>query len=352
MASDRSRCRIVTLADVARDAGVSPMTVSRVINGETSVKSDTRKNVELSIKKLKYRPNIGARRLAGAKVARIGLLYDNPSSSYLGELLIGAVDAASKMGHQLIVSRAEKSRVADMIADNMDQNWDGVILPSPIGEAPGVRKLIARENFPTVFLSGGAKPGRVKMSSASEVMIDNRRAAYEMTWMLIEQGHRRIGFIKGNQKHSGSALRYQGFCDAMEEAELEVNPIYVEEGDFTYRSGMEAAERMLSFDPAPSAIFAGNDDMAAGVLAAGARAGMITPGDLSVVGFDDSPIATTVWPNLTTIRQPVADMAAAALEILESRIWPKTDSENTTPAQKIMDFSLVKRQSAAPPTRR
>lgn len=328
------------------------MTVSRVINGEASVREATRVSVQESIKKLKYRPNIGARRLAGAKVARICLLYGNPSSSYLGELLLGAVEMAGRFGHQLVVIRADAEVSAETLAQQYGSQWDGIILPSPMGDEPSIRKVIAREKIPAVFTTGGVSSKKNRLSHAVELGIDNRAAAKSLTQKLISLGHSRIGFIQGRKDQAGSTLRYKGFCDAMELAGLEVNPLMVEQGDFTYLSGMKAAERMLEFDPRPTAIFAANDDMAAGVIGAGSRQGLILPGDLSVVGFDDSPIATSIWPNLTTIHQPVSEIGANAVELLDSMIFPKDDKPIRLAGQsKWLDYTLIERDSTAAPSK-
>ncbi|ACT57920.1 LacI family DNA-binding transcriptional regulator [Hirschia baltica] len=352
MASDRTRSKSITLSDVAKDAGVSPMTVSRVINGEISVRESTRISVQESIRKLKYRPNIGARRLAGAKVARICLLYGNPSSSYLGELLLGAVEKAGRLGHQLVVIRASEDLTAEMLAQQYRTQWDGIILPSPMGDEKATRDIIAKEKIPAVFTTGGVGGRRKKLPHSFELGIDNRAAARAITQKLIDLGHTRIGFIKGRQDQAGSLLRYKGFCDAMEAANLEVNPLMVEQGDFTYLSGMEAAERMLTFDPRPTAVFAANDDMAAGVIGAGSRQGLMLPGDLSVAGFDDSPIATSIWPHLTTIHQPVSEIGAYAVECLDQIIFPKDDESVVTKKQyEWLEYTLIERASTAPPSR-
>ncbi len=352
MASDRSRSNSITLSDVAKDAGVSPMTVSRVINGETSVRESTRKSVQESIRKLNYRPNIGARRLAGAKVARICLLYGNPSSSYLGELLVGAVEKAGHLGHQLVVIRASEDLSAEMLAEQYRTQWDGIILPSPMGDEVATRDVIAKEKIPAVFTTGSVGKRKKNKANMFELGIDNRAAAKAITEKLIELGHSRIGFIKGRKDQAGTSLRYKGFCDAMEAANLEVNPLMVEQGDFTYLSGMQAAERMLTFDPRPTAIFAANDDMAAGVIGAGSRQGLILPGDLSVAGFDDSPIATSIWPNLTTIHQPVSEIGACAVEILDEMIFPKEEkSKLSQKGHQWLEYTLIERASTSSPNR-
>lgn len=349
LGSERSHRKVATIMDVALDAGVSSMTVSRVINGEANVREDTRARVEDSIRKLRYRPNIGARRLAGARVARICLLYGNPSSAYLGELLMGALDAAAKMGHQLIVARPDEGDLIERISAGMLVKWDGLIAPSPIGDRPEIRRLVSETRFPSVFLTGASGKAGETGPAVNEIRIDNHNAARTMTQLLIDAGHVRIGFVRGPTPHGASARRYDGYYTAMQEAGLVVTPDMIERGDYTYRSGMEAASRLLARPDRPTAIFAGNDDMAAGVLAAAAQLGLRTPQDLSVTGFDDSPIATTVWPQLTTIRQPVAEMAASAVRLLDEIIWRRPSDVSQQPTRQIVPYSVILRDSVAPP---
>ena len=170
--------------------------------------------------------------------------------------------------------------------------------------------------------------------------MDDRKAAYDMTQHLLSLGHRRIGFVRGHLDHSATPLRYQGFLDAMRDADLEVRPEWVVSGAFSFRSGVGAGERLLSLADRPTAIFASNDDMALGVMAAANRLGLTLPAQLSVAGFDDSPIAQAVWPQLTTIRQPVEAMARAAATMLVERV--------SAPAGRLLDFERVIRGSTGP----
>ena len=346
MASSRgdrkTRRRQVTLADVARHAGVSPMTVSRVINNDSKVRDTTREKVNEAISKLNYAPNIAARNLAGAGSIRICLLYGNPSSAYLGELLMGALEAASDLGAHLVVERTDESLTPEFIEENIDQNWDALIVPPPVSDVSGIRRLVAEKEFPTAFISSATSPGR-----ANEIRIDDNDAAKQITELLLEKGHTRIAIIKGHPNQTTSEKRFEGYCEALEAADLEIRQDYVEQGFFTYRSGLDAAEKLLSLKERPTAIFASNDDMAAGVLAAAARHGLSVPKDLSVVGFDDSPIASTIWPNLTTIRQPVSSMAAQAVELVHRLAQP--NGHHHAPSTIVMSHHLVERDSVAVP---
>jgi LacI family transcriptional regulator len=175
--------------------------------------------------------------------------------------------------------------------------------------------------------------------------MDDRLAAYEMTKHLIELGHRDIGFIIGHPDHGASHLRHQGFMEAMADSGLTVRPERVEQGYFSFRSGFEAAERLLTGGDRPTAVFASNDDMALGVMAVANRLRLNVPETLSVAGFDDTPGAKVVWPQLTTVRQPIAAMAGAAADMLLNGVsW----DEGELPPSKLLDFELVVRESTGP----
>jgi len=186
----------------------------------------------------------------------------------------------------------------------------------------------------------------------SAVNIDDELAAQDMTRHLIALGHRRIGFIKGNPAYNSSQRRFNGYLAALAEADMALDPALVTQGLFNYRSGLDAAEQLLDQSQPPTAIFACNDDMAAAVVAIAHGRGIDIPGDLTVCGYDDTPLATTIWPELTTIHQPISDMARTAVDLLvrELRQRPGAPPEET--AHVVLDYKLVRRQSDAAPRRR
>ena len=344
MQSDRSRKTSPTLSDVARHAGVSTMTVSRVLNSGDLVKPATREKVMAAIKALNYAPNIMARRLAGGRSVRMCLLYANPSSAYLGELLIGALEVASGLGHQLIVERISETISPPNALDGLDVAWDGVIVPPPLSDSVELRSRLQKSGAPAVYLSS-VKPD----IADDEVSIDDYAAARDMTRLLIERGHTRIGMIKGHPNQSVSRRRLRGFLHEMEAAGVPVEDKWIEQGYFTYRSGLEAGEAILSRSPRPTAVFAANDDMAAGLLRAAAQLGLKAPDDLSVCGFDDSPIATILWPPLTTVRQPVAEMAGAAVRLLDAHLDEGGGVAATTSSFRA-EYTVCSRDSVGPPS--
>jgi LacI family transcriptional regulator len=186
----------------------------------------------------------------------------------------------------------------------------------------------------------------------SAVSIDDRQAAYEMTRHLIALGHARIGFVKGNPNQTASAKRFEGYVAAMQEAGLKIEDELIAQGYFTYRSGLDAAEHILSLIDPPTAIFASNDDMAAATVAIAHRNGLDVPGDLTVCGFDDSSLATTIWPELTTIRQPISAMSRAAVEVLVRRLKGRKGQKTQSVEHLVLDHALIRRQSDAAPRMR
>ena len=333
----------VTIHEVARHAGVSPMTVSRVVNGETNVREATRAKVAASIKALRYSPNLAARSLAGADSARVGLLYSNPSAAYLSEFLVGSLEQASLSGCQLVIEKCDgpdSERAA--IKRLASTGADGIILPPPLCDSVESLQAVLAADLPTVVVATGHPAPEF-----SAISINDFEAARMMTRRLISLGHTRIAFIIGHPNQTASEQRYKGFLAGMEEAGLEVGPKQVAQGYFTYRSGLEAAEILLRVPKKPTAIFASNDDMAAATVAVAHRMGLDIPRDLTIAGFDDTPLATTVWPALTTVRQPIAQMAQEAVKLLLDQIRRKRAGEEPKVVHKLLDFTLVPRESTA-----
>jgi LacI family transcriptional regulator len=333
----------VTIHDVAAKAGVSHMTVSRVINREDSVRAGTREKVFDAIRTLNYAPNTAARSLAGTAPSRIGLLYDNPSGGYLSEFLLGALDESGKAGAQMVIERcAEGEPAVTALRKLLESGVDGLILPPPLCEFPEALEEVAAADAVAVAMA----PGRPS-AAIPTVRIDNQAAARDLTEHLLALGHRSFGFIKGHPNQTVSGQRLAGFLEAVIVAGLDPTEVLFEQGYFTYRSGLEAAERLFARSPRPTALFAANDDMAAAALAVAHRLGLDVPADLSIVGFDDTSIATTVWPTLTTIRQPIAAMARTAVDLVLEEIRRRRNSSGA-PTQSLHPHLLIARGSSGP----
>ncbi|MDG6079259.1 LacI family DNA-binding transcriptional regulator [Erythrobacter litoralis] len=335
-----------TIADVAREARCSPMTVSRVINGEGNVREATRETVREAIAKLNYSPNRAARSLAGGDQVRIGMLFDNPSSSYLAEFLMGALEEATRRDIHLEVQSCDNAPDnALLISKMVEGGITGFILPPPLCDDQGVLDLIRDAGGIAIAVGPGRASG-----TCGAVLIDEYRAAYDMTRHILSLGHERIGFIIGNPEQVASGQRLKGYRTAMEEAGLDVSDGLVAQGQFTYRSGMTAAEKLLSARQRPTAIFASNDDMAAATVAVAHRLHLDVPSDITVCGFDDTDLASSIWPELTTIRQPIREMTAKAVAMIAGISRARRNGERTKAEHVSFPYKLVRRNSDAGPS--
>jgi LacI family transcriptional regulator len=335
--------RAANIADVAARAGVSMKTVSRVLNNSTNVSEGTRKLVREAAAALSFRPNAYARSLARRRSIMIGLLYDKPAmgSNYIAALQLGALTRCQELGYHLMVEAidTQSPTLADQLQTLVSESsLSGVILTPPLSDLPSVIEPLGRTR---------TKIARIAPKDHSktiyDIRIDDRKAAFDMTAYLIGLGHKRIGFIRGKPDHSAAELRFEGFRAALTRAGLPFVPELCAQGYFTYQSGIQAGEQLLSLKQRPTAIFTSNDDMAAAVLAVSLRFNLKIPQDLSVAGFDDSPFAQGVWPRLTTCRQPITGMGAEAVAIL---INPPIAG---APTERFLDHELVVRESTAPP---
>lgn len=320
------------------------MSVSRVINGDQTVRPATRQTVQAAITALGYAPNTAARTLAVGGQLRLGLLYNNPNTGYSSELLLGSLEQAARAGVQIIVEKCGRDEHGSEGARRLiKRRVHGVVLPPPLCESFEVLKVLADARIPTVSVATSSSD-----SQLFSVGIDDRAAAHMMTRHIISLGHTRIGFITGSPSISASAKRLQGYRDALADGEIAFVDELVAEGFFTYRSGLDAAEKLLNLAVAPTAIFASNDDMAAAAVAVAHRLGLDVPGDLTVCGFDDTMMSTAIWPELTTIHQPIAEMSRAAVKLLASKIRGQSAAENAA-EHALLEFTLVRRQSDAAP---
>jgi LacI family transcriptional regulator len=336
---------VVTLHDVAKRAGVSPMTVSRFIGNKREVKDSAR--VKAAIEELGYLPNAAARSLASAKTLKIGLIYGNPSASFTSEFLVVSLEHCSRMGCQLLLERYTGAKNEAVTAQKLIRGGiDGVILPTPMCDSQSLLRYFDKANVVTVAVGTGRENAK-----GLSLRIDNFGAAEEMTRYLLSLGHRDIGFIRGHPRQIDSVQRFEGFVAALAAAGVRVESNRVKQGLYTYQSGFVAAAELLEGKDRPTAIFASNDDMAAGALAAAHRLRLDVPNDLSIVGFDDTPLATTIWPSLTTIRQPVEELTRLGLTMLVKEVRRRREGKVQVQRQESVKLTLVKRASTAPQVR-
>lgn len=347
----------VTIYDVAARAGVSIKTVSRVMNKEPNVRPSMRDRVLQAASELGYSPNLSARSLAGSRSFVIAVFVDaaltidhwrsERGADYLSRIQLGATLECREAGYHLLIELIDhegpqvRQEVAALLAALKP---DGVILTPPSSDNAVVLELLDKAGTPYVRVG----PERAE-GLGPRVHMDDVAAAREMTEHLIQLGHKRIGFIVGEPRYGASQARREGYLEAMKAHGLSVAPSWVRQGDFTFQSGLDEAKALLALPDRPTAIFASNDDMALGCIAAIAESGLMTPGDVSVAGFDDSPSSRFSRPQLTTVRQPVAEMSSVAARLLIAQ------ARNSEPAERpediLLPFELIHRASTAPPPR-
>lgn len=303
-----------TISDVSRAAGVSIKTVSRVLNGERYVGTDTRGRVEAAVASLRFRPSAAARALAGGRSHQIGLVCDDPSPFYAHQMQLGVRDRCLAANMRVIAQpyNRRSPRILDDVDELIDTTHvDGLILTSPVSDHEAVLDRLLERGLPFVRIAPG-----VRLDCAPSVGINNAAATAAVTLHLLGHGHRRIGFVAGDPDFAASTQRRAGFLAALDAAGIDPTPDLLRDGDFTFVGGAAAGEALLALADPPTAIVAANDESAAGILSAAHRRGVAVPARLSVTGFGDDALAGIVWPPLTTIRQPTRDMGFAAADLL------------------------------------
>ncbi len=336
-----------TIDDVARLAGVSIKTVSRVFNQAPNVRPATRDTVLAAAENLNYRPNLSARQLASNRTFLVGMLYDNPNpeneNDYVTAVQSGSLQACREYGYHLLLSpcRADpRGLIREVIG--LSRQVDGFIVLQPLSDLQSLNEYLLENNIACVRVSQRPFDGFPWISVADQDAADG------MTEHLLQLGHRRIGFIVGHPEHGQSHDRLAGYRRALERHSIDFDDDLVEQGHFDYESGYACARKLLSSTQPPTAIFASNDPMAMGVLSAAHEMGFAIPGELSVAGFDDSPLARHAWPALTTVRQPIAEVARLATVELVKQLQGRSEGE----CHHGLQAELVLRTSTARPALR
>ncbi len=335
----------VRIEDVAAHAGVSTKTVSRVLNGHPSVRAVLRTRIEASIRALNYVPNPSARSLAGNRSYLIALLYDNPTSgsSYVMELIVGVLQACKGTPYNAVLHPFEASDdpVAQIDRFVAHHRPDAVILVPPHANNLKLLQRLDELDLRYATISSRSHQSRI------DIGFDERKAAADIVRQLIALGHRRIGHVAGLKGHGAHVWRLSGYRDALRKAGIEYDESLVVPGDFSFASGVAGAKALLDRRNAPTAIFAANDDMACGVMREAHARGLAIPGDLSVCGFDDTPVAMLVSPGLTTVHQPCREMGRLAVEgVLASIRDPALQLQTHVP------YALQPRASTGAPAKR
>ncbi len=337
----RRAVQAVTIEDVALKAGVSRMTASRALNGENHVSPRKQERVRRVAAQLNYRSNSAARALAGREPPRVAFIYSNPSQTYLSELLIGALHAATTFGLRITLgSAASPTERQQEIGSLLESGVRTFVLPSPVCNSVDVLSSLRK----TGAIWAAISPSNPELHPVV-VSADHFDAARRLTSRIVAVGHRCIGFITGDPASRGAADRFRDYVSVMQEAGLDFS--LVEQGYFTFESGQQAAVRLLSKSPACTAIIACNDDMAAAAISVAHHRGLKVPEDLTIAGFDDTPISTIVSPAITTVRQPIAQMAQAAIGMLDEAIRARQRAPNELSMQRQFQCSLIERESSA-----
>jgi LacI family transcriptional regulator len=340
-----------TIDDVAKRAGVSIKTVSRVVNREQNVRESTREKVQQAITHLNYRPNISARNLASQHSHLIGLVYDDPSAyeipsaGYVIRLQQGALRACATADYELLIhpcNYRNRHVGAELKALIEQARPDGIVLAAPLSNMPKIVNAISATDTPLVRLSTGEKTGK-----KYTVETNDRESCAEMTRYLASLGHERIAFITGHPSHKAIKSRFLGYQDGLRQSDLPFSEDLVAAGDNSSGSGEDCAIKLLALEQAPTAIFAANDDMAAGVVRAADKLNIDIPGQLSVAGFDNISLAQQIYPSLTTIHQPLAAMAERASMALINN----PGNGATLQGKDVMPAKLVIRESTGPAPR-
>ncbi|MFQ3264186.1 MAG: LacI family transcriptional regulator [Colwellia sp.] len=335
-----------TINDVAKQAGVSIKTVSRVINNETSVRQLTREKVQLAVDKLNYQPNLSARNLAGSKSFSIAYIYDNPNAYYIIDMQGGILSACKKQGFELLIHPcdAKNENITEEVVNMVKQaRIAGLILTPPLSEMPEfVKSLVDLDVKVVRIMSGDVAPDELSPC----VMVNDREAAQTITQHLIDLGHKDIAFIAGDAKHMSTIERYEGYRRALKASDIEFNRNLVIEGEYSFDSGVSGAKQLMSTESnkiCPTAIFSCNDEIAAGALFAARLMDISIPEQLSIVGFENSPFSRQTWPKLTTADQPNGQIAEDAANLLLSQV--RKQKNQVTISQYIP--KLIIRDSSA-----
>lgn len=329
----------VTIRSVAERAGVSVMTVSNVINRRGKAGPETVAAVNRAIEVLGYKPNHAARQLVGTRGTAIGLIYANRETPFLDAILINALKATTARGLQLMVCDGaghSPEEAIDLARQLVAGGADALLVIPPFAELLSGTRDFHDLGVPTAAVATGSA-----LPDMSTLRIDNRAAMHDMADFVLAQSHRKIGFVAGPSGHGDSHERLAGFKDALHARGLAFDADLSIEGAFTFTSGVEAASRLLDRAERPTAIIACNDDMAAGVVAEAHRRDIAMPDRLIVTGFDDTRIATRIWPPLTVIRQPIGAMALRATELLIASL--NGQGPTSAPVDEIFAHSFIDR---------
>ncbi len=330
-----------TIRDVAKLAGVAPITVSRVINNDGYFTEETRRKVEAAVLELDYIPNSLGPSLRSKRTQTLALVLSDITNPFWTTVARGVEDAANKRGYHIIIGNTDESaeKQEEYLLFLMKKQVDGFLF---VPASYRVSTTLQKRRVPFVVLDR-----RFPSKEVDSVRGDSVGGAFGLTKHLLELGHRHIAMITGRQDHTTASDRVEGYLEALKEANISETQQIIW-GEFTQQSGYENTVQLLQRDLRPSAIFAGNNFIAIGMMRALRDAGLRVPEDISVVAFDDLPAAITIDPFFTVAAQPAYEMGQKATELLLSRL--ENDGPDS-PQEIILPAEIIVRKSSAKPVR-
>ncbi len=324
----------VTIHDVAREAGVSIATVSRVLNKTAKVKEEKSQSVEEAVKRLGFIPNEMARSLVQKKTRGVGVLVPSLGGEFFSEFLHGIDTATRNSGHFVLISASHGNlEELETALKGMHLRVDGLIIMSPDSDVAGIRRLVSDDT--RMILINSAR----KQESFDTINFDNYAGGFIATQHLLNLGHRHIAMLKGPGRSFDARERLRGYQEALDSHGVLRRPELEISGDYSPQGGYEAVKSLLDLDPMPSGVFCANDQSAIGMMGGLRNAGVDVPGDMSIVGFDDIPGTQFTAPPLTSVRVGVRQLGVIAVErLLEME-------EEKSPQHRVLPVELVVRQS-------
>jgi len=312
-----NRFKMATIADIAREAGVSRATVSLALNGKPGVAPETRRRILEIAERLNYQPNASAKGLALQRTQTIGVIVPDISSPFYAELVRGVEQEAGSSDYHLILCTTAGKRAREEVYLRLlgERRVDGMILVTPRGQEEAIRRF--REAKLPLAIVDRDLPST---DEVIEVVVDNLQGALTAVEYLLDLGYRRIGFINGLPDLQASRDRLRGYQLALRERGIVPDKRWVCVGDYQEKGGYRCMKRLLEVKPPLEAVFVASDLMAMGAIRAIRNAGKDVPGDIGVVGFDGIPLSEYFNPPLTTVRQPIARMGAIACRLLLQEI--------------------------------
>ncbi len=330
-----------TINDVARLAGVSKRTVSRVLNNSSKVNAETRDKIQKIITELGYAPSKQARGLASSRSYLLGLLYDDFNAIVIHSVQKGILSACAAHGYEMVVHPTpyqSKDLIPNVLNFVARSKLDGLVIMPPISANEELIAALKEKSIPYVRLIAKAMDIEANM-----VISDDRAAMKEVANLFIEEGRKDVAIVLGPPHRIASAERFEGLKIALASHKIKIKAKNIVEGDNTYESGLRCAQKLLAGKDRPNAIFASNDQMAIGVIHVAQDIGLRVPEDLMVVGYDDDPMSSRLRPSLTTLKRPNSDMAqAATLKLIAAIMSDKIIANKVT---TVFTPELVRRQS-------